>query len=158
MKAEFVNAFLSPALDVWKKELGEELTYQGAHSVTGTFTTEDLTAIIGVTGGLKGNVFYELSRGTALAVASAMCGSTFVDELDEVGLSAIGELANIITGNATIELAAAQYVCEISPPVLLPRGAQVIVSNPQIRASFESAMGSMSIRIGLTEAMARQAA
>ena len=158
MKAEFVNAFLTPALDVWKKELGEELTYLGAHSVTGTFTTEDLTAIIGVTGGLKGNVFYELSRGTALAVAGVMCESSFVDELDEVGLSAIGELANIITGNATIELAAAHYVCEISPPVLLPRGAQVIVSNPQIRASFESAMGSMSIRIGLTEATARQAA
>ncbi len=158
MKAEFVNAFLTPALDVWKKELGEQLTYHGAHSVTGTFTTEDLTAIIGVTGGLKGNVFYELSHATALAVAGVMCGSTFVDELDDVGLSAIGELANIITGNATVELAAAQYVCDISPPVLLPRGAKVIVTNPQIRASFESAMGSMSIRIGLTEAAARQAA
>ena len=157
MKAEFVNAFLTPALDVWKKELGEDLTYHGAHSVSGTFTTEDLTAIIGVAGGLKGNVFYELSNATALAVAGAMCGATF-EELDEVGLSAIGELANIITGNATIELAAAQYVCDISPPVLLPMGAQVSVSNPQIRASFESAIGVMNIRIGLTEATARQAA
>ncbi len=157
MKAEFVNAFLTPALDVWKKELGEDLTYHGAHSVSGTFTTEDLTAIIGVAGGLKGNVFYELSNATALAVPGAMCGTTF-EELDEVGLSAIGELANIITGNATIELAAAQYVCDISPPVLLPMGAQVSVSNPQLRASFESAIGKMSIRIGLTEATARQAA
>ena len=158
MKAEFVNAFLTPALDVWKKELGEELTYHGAHSVAGTFTTEDLTAIIGVAGGLKGNVFYELSKATALTVASAMCGRTFVGELDEVGLSAIGELANIITGNATIELAAAQHVCDISPPVLLPMGARVSVTNPQIRASFESGMGAMSIRIGLTEASARLAA
>ena len=158
MKAEFVNAFLTPALDVWKKELGEDLTYHGAHSVMGTFTTEDLTAIIGVTGGLQGNVFYEWSKATALAVAGLMCGTTYTDELDDVGLSAIGELANIITGNATIELAAAQYACEISPPVLLPMGARVIVTNPQIRASFESAMGTMSIRIGLTEAAARQAA
>ena len=158
MKAEFVNAFLTPALDVWKKELGQDLTYNGAHSVMGTFTTEDLTAIIGVTGGLQGNVFYEWSNATALAVAGLMCGTTYTDELDDVGLSAIGELANIITGNATIELAAAQYVCEISPPVLLPMGARVIVTNPQIRASFESAMGTMSIRIGLTEAAARQAA
>ena len=157
MKAEFVNAFLTPALDVWKKELGQDLTYNGAHSMSGTFTTEDLTAIIGVTGGLKGNVFYELSNATALAVAGVMCGTTF-EELDEVGMSAIGELANIITGNATIELAAAQYVCDISPPVLLSRGAHISVTNPQIRASFESAIGSMSIRIGLTEAAARQAA
>ena len=157
MKAEFVNAFLTPALDVWKKELGEDLTYHGAHAVMGPFTTEDLTAIIGVTGALKGNVFCELSHQTALAVASKMCGTPF-DELDEVGLSAIGELANIITGNATIELAGANYVCDISPPVLLPRGAQVSVSNPQIRAAFESSMGAMSIRIGLTEAAASRAA
>ena len=157
MKAEFVNAFLTPALDVWKKELGEELTYHGAHAVTGTFTTEDLTAIIGVTGGLKGNVFYEFSNATSLAIAGVMCGSPF-EELDEVGMSAIGELANIITGNATVELAAANYVCDISPPVLLSRGARVSVTNPQIRASFESAMGVMSIRIGLTEGTALRAA
>ena len=157
MKAEFVNAFLTPALDVWKKELGEDLTYHGAHSMGGTFTTEDLTAIIGVTGALAGNVFYELSNEMALAVAGAMCGSPF-EELDEVAMSAIGELANMITGNATTELAAVQYVCDITPPVLLLKGTSISVTNPQIRASFESPMGLMSIRIALVEAAARQAA
>jgi chemotaxis protein CheX len=150
MKAEFVNTFLEPAMNVWQKELGIDLTFREAESVNGTFTTEDLTAVIGVTGKLKGNVFYELSRGTAQTVASAMCGQEF-EEMDELPLSAIGELANMITGNATTALSTANYICDISPPVLLPRDASVTVSNPQIRAHFDSSLGSMSIRIGLTE-------
>jgi len=151
MKAEFVNAFLEPAISVWGKELGVELTFGEAEAVTGVFTTEDLTAIIGVTGKLKGNVFYELSNGTAKTVAEAMCGMEF-ETMDEMALSAIGEMANMITGNATTALAATNFVCDISPPVLLPRGASVTVSNPQIRAHFTSSLGDMSIRVGLSEA------
>ena len=150
MKAEFVNAFLTPAIDGWQKELGIDLAFREAEAVTGVFTTEDLTAIIGVTGKLKGNVFYELSNGTAKSVASAMCGMDF-EEMDEMALSAVGELANMITGNATTVLAETNYVCDISPPVLLPKGATVTVTNPQIRAHFDSALGAMSIRVGLTE-------
>ena len=150
MKAEFVNAFLSPAMDVWKKELGLELRFKEAVAVTDVFTTEDLTAIIGVTGKLKGNVFYEMSNQTAMTVAGTMCGMDFT-EMDEMALSAVGELANMITGNATIALSDANYVCDISPPVLLPKGASVTVTNPQIRAYFESTLGFMSIRVGLQE-------
>jgi chemotaxis protein CheX len=74
-----------------------------------------------------------------------------MDEMDEMALSAIGELANMITGNATTALAETNYVCDISPPVLLPKGASVTVTNPQIRAHFDSPLGSMSIRVGLSE-------
>ena len=150
MKAEFVNAFLNPAIDAWRNELGIELTFREAESVTGVFTTGDLTAIIGVTGKLKGNVFYELSGETAKALAGAICGREF-KELDETGLSAIGELANSIKGSAITALAGTNYVCDISPPVLLPKGASVTVATPQIRAYFDSSLGSVSIRVGLTE-------
>jgi hypothetical protein len=42
MKAEFVDAFLTPAIDVYQKELGIELTFTQADAVTGVFTTSDL--------------------------------------------------------------------------------------------------------------------
>ena len=151
MKAEFVDAFLSPAVDVWKRELGIELTFGEAEAVTGPFTTEDLTAIIGVTGSLAGNVFYELSNETSLSVAGAMRETSF-EEMDELALSAIGELANMITGSATIALAETNYDCDITPPVLLPKGASVTVSSAQIRAHFRSPLGAFSIRVSLSEA------
>lgn len=109
MRAEFVNAFLDPALSVWKKELGLDLAFDHAEGAKGgAFITENMTAIIGVTGQLKGNVFYEFTKETALAVASAMCGEE-LGQMNELGLSALGELANMITGNAIIALSAADY-------------------------------------------------
>ena len=134
MKAEFVNAFLTPATDVYPKGLGVELTFTQAGAVTGVFTASDLTAIIGVTGKLKRNVFYALTNATSLSIA------------------AIGELANMLTGNATIALSETSYVCDISLlPVLLPMGASVTVTNPQIQAHFTCSLGEMSISVGLTE-------
>ena len=150
MKAELVNLFLNPAIEIWRKELKDELGFSEAELVSGNFTTEDVTVIIGVTGRLRGNVFYEFSRETALAVADAMCGGP-IEELDDISMSALGELANMITGNATIQLADTGYECAISTPVILPKGAVFHTPDPQIRARFSSGQGPMSIRISLAE-------
>ena len=40
---------------------------------------------------------------------------------DELGLSALGEIANIITGNAATNLAQLGYDCDISPPAFSNR-------------------------------------
>ncbi len=156
MREEFVNPFLSPAIGVWEKELGERLQLTGAKAVSHQFTTNDITAVIGVTGQLKGNVLYEFSGDTAKEVASAMIGEP-LEEMSAIALSAIGELANMITGNAATLLAGAGYVCDISPPVMLePRGAQITLpSGNQIEVQFTSSFGPLSIRIGLSETAAR---
>ncbi len=155
IKEEFVNPFLAPAIFVWERELRQPLKLVGAHATDAQHTTEDLTVIIGVTGRLKGNVLYEFSEATARAIAGAMMGSP-VDQLDEMALSAIGELANIITGNATIQLAAAGYSCDISPPVILqPKGLEIrATTGIQINVRFDSALGPVGIRVGLSEAEA----
>jgi CheY-specific phosphatase CheX len=83
----------------------------------------DLTAIIGMTGKLKRSVFYEFTNVTSQSIAGTM---------DGMSISAIGELANMITGNATIASSEASYLYGISPPpfpVLLLMGASVTVTN-----------------------------
>lgn len=153
MRQEFVNPFLSPAITVWEKELGQPLELVGATAVSTKFTTTDITAVIGVTGQLKGNVLYEFNQTTALSVAGTMLGEQ-LETLDEMALSALGELANMITGNATTLLAQAGYECEISPPVILePRGLSLnITGGIQIKVEFMSESGPLGIRIGLAEA------
>jgi len=84
----------------------------------------DLTAIIGMTGKLKRSVFYEFTNVTSQSIAGTM---------DGMSISAIGELATMITGNATIASSEASYLYGISPPppfpVLLLMGASVTVTN-----------------------------
>ena len=58
VRAEWVNPFLSPAQTVWQAMLGCDLNLEGAELVSHQFTTEDLTAVIGVSGKLEGNVLY----------------------------------------------------------------------------------------------------
>jgi chemotaxis protein CheX len=152
MKEEYVNAFLTPAKMVWEKELQTPLNFVGAKAVDHQYTTEDLTAILGVSGQLQGNVLYGFGGGTAIAVASAMVGET-VTELDDMSMSALGELANMITGNAATQLSAKGYECDISPPLIIePSGSRIsTLSGMQILTSFKSEYGELYIRICLNE-------
>ena len=115
MKEEYVNAFLTPFVHVWEKELAVKLTLSGAEQAASQYTTTELTALIGLSGQLEGNVVYGFSQDCAKTIAGRMIGQEVV-EMDELSLSAIGELANMITGNAATLLANMGAVCEITPP------------------------------------------
>ena len=67
-------------------------------------------------------------------------------------LSILGEIANVITGNAATELAANGFPCDISPPVIIePRGSTLTSTVcRQILVTFKSDLGLMTARIGLS--------
>lgn len=153
MKEEFVNSFLAPAKLVWEKELGHTLEMTHAKLVDQQYTTDEVTAIIGVSGRLEGNVLYGFSESTALAVVSVMLDEEVDHFNDEIGLSALGEIANMITGNAATRLAQAGYPCQISPPVIIePQGTRFTTTGgAQILVTFTSPLGPFSTRISLQE-------
>ena len=152
MKAEYVNAFLAPAQMVWEKELHCPLEFVGAEMILGMFTTSELTVTIGVSGELEGSVLYGFGKGTGLALAGRMMGETIVEHND-LSLSAVGELANMITGNAATQLSNAGYRCTISPPIMIEMiGSRIAtVGGTQILATFNSELGDLTIRISLKE-------
>lgn len=153
MKEEWINSFLAPAKLVWQKELGQELELAGAQMVSNQYTTDDITAIIGVSGQLQGNVLYGFSEETTKSIISVMVGEDSAPVSNELGLSAIGEIANVITGNAATKLAELGYICDISPPVVIePVGTKfTTVGGPQMLVSFASSLGNLSVRISLFE-------
>ena len=93
VRAEWVNPFLSPAQTVWQAMLGCDLNLEGAELVSHQFTTEDLTAVIGVSGKLEGNVLYGFGGNCAQAAVAKMMDEPEVNEIDQMGLSALGEIA-----------------------------------------------------------------
>ena len=110
MRQEFVNPFLGPAQMVWQKEFGVPLEIAGAEAVSYQYTTDDITAIIGVSGKLEGNVLYGFSDEVSSEVVKRMIGED-MDARDPMALSALGEIANVITGNAATELASNGFTC-----------------------------------------------
>jgi chemotaxis protein CheX len=153
VRAEWVNPFLSPAKLVWQAELGCVLELIGAELVAHQFTTEDLTGVIGVSGKLEGNVLYGFADDCASAAVAKMLEEEPTAEISQMGLSALGELANIITGNAATLLAQNGYTCDISPPVIIePAGSRfTTTAADQILVTFNSDIGILRIRISLSE-------
>ena len=152
MRQEFVNPFLGPAQLVWQKEFGVPLEVTDARAVSYQYTTEDITAIIGISGKLQGNGLYGFSNSVSTEIVSRMIGED-MDAHDPMALAALGEIANVITGNAATELAANGYPCDISPPMILePSGSTLTSTIPrQILVTFKSELGILTARIGLTE-------
>ena len=73
---------------------------------------------------------------------------------DELALSAISEIGNMITGNSAARLAQLGYTCNISPPVIInPGGSRFTTVVPQmlVLVKFTSSVGGLAVRIGLTE-------
>jgi len=117
-RADILEPFVEAARDVLAQELGMEVTPGKLALATGAATTLDVTVVIGITGRLTGIAVYGMPATMALAVVEKMLGSPLT-ELDDMALSGIAELGNVITGQATTLLAGMGLVCDISPPMLL---------------------------------------
>lgn len=151
VKQEYVNPFLAPARLVWQSELGQSLELASVEAVSHRFTTEDVTAAIGISGQLQGSVLYGFPMGTARAITDTMVGIE-VDAFSELALSALGEIANMITGNAATELADIGCLCDISPPIMIVSpGCEIsTLGRRQIMVTFSSAVGPLRVRVSLS--------
>lgn len=119
MKAEFINPFLESARIVIEQVVQ-------VRPATGTLGIRELTYIedyiwihIGMSGQVSGNVIFGLNESVALKMVSAMLGGFMVTELDEMGHSAISELGNMISGNASTILYNQGVRVDITPPKVL---------------------------------------
>jgi chemotaxis protein CheX len=93
-----------------------------------------------------------MSQQTADKVASTMIGEQ-IKEFDQLAASAIGELGNMICGNALQYLHGSGYVCDITPPTII-RGTNVrvdTISIPAIVIPLVLDQGEITITVGLQE-------
>jgi chemotaxis protein CheX len=118
MKVEFVNPFIQAATEVLESELGTEARRGNLRLQKSAFTTDEITALVGVTGTVSGMVLYSMSQATALSIVSRLMGQRF-EEFDALAQSGIGELGNVITGRAGVLLSEAGYPSNITPPALV---------------------------------------
>ncbi|MCC5909761.1 MAG: chemotaxis protein CheX [Clostridiaceae bacterium] len=115
MKAEYVNSFYKATNDVFKLMLDLETHKENLVLVEEMVSSKDANVVLGVTGNLKGSVLFSFPRNMVLEMIKIMSGME-VDKIDSFASSALGEVANIIGGNALTVLSQNNYVCDIAPP------------------------------------------
>ena len=72
-----------------------------------------------MTKAIRGNVAYNLTEASAMAIASTMMGGMPVTQFDDLPQSAISELVNMVTANAAIRYEQMGLQVDISPPSLV---------------------------------------
>ena len=154
MRVQIVNRYVQAALDVMSKETGVEVKRGGLLLEGNPYTTEDVTAVIGISGSLTGSIYLSMAEPTALKIISAIIGQE-TTELDELGQSGIAEMANVIAGSAGIELDAEGIETQINPPlVLVGRGARLsTVEIQRLVVPLTTIHGDVKLHVALREAV-----
>jgi len=150
VKVEFVNPFIQAATEVLESELGGESLRGELRLHTSAITTDEVTAIAGVTITVRGLVLYSMNEATATAIVSRTMNQEFV-EFDALAQSGIGELGNVITGRAGALLSEAGYPSNMTPPaVVVGKGTMVTTLDlNRLVLPLETEVGNLEIQIVL---------
>lgn len=152
MKSDYINPFLKSVVDVLEQELNSPVKRGELSLNRSPYTTEDVTVLIGVSGGIKGVVMLCLSQITACAMVEKIIGQPFA-EFDELAQSGTAEIANVITGSAGAMLADAGFDAKISPPTLIA-GRNIMISTmdlPRIVIPISTCSGPMELHVALQD-------
>jgi chemotaxis protein CheX len=150
MRAEFINPFLQAASEVLSTELGSPPKRGTVGLQRSAYTSGEVTAVVAVTGEVSGMVMLAMTETTGRGVVSKMMGQDF-DEFDSLAQSGIAEIANVITGRASVLLSEAGFPSDLAPPLLLI-GKNTTISTLDVQRlviPMETEFGAIEIQVAL---------
>ena len=153
MKAEYANVFIRSAVHVFKKELNINMSRQSLIKKNAPIPGLPVCIILGITGHVRGQVVYSLDKSFAQDITHAMLPNKLPHELKKYINSAGGEIGNMITGQASIELAGQDKIINLTPPAVFT-GDQMVVDfleMPTVSLRLLSEMGMLEINIAIME-------
>ena len=153
MKAAYANVFIKSAISVFGREIGVNLSRKALTVKSAPVPSLPMSIVIGITGAIRGQVVYSMDSNFAFSVTKAMIPNRLPTDLRKLTSSAVSEIANMITGQASISLAGEYQLIHLTPPaVFTGTDMQVdFLSIPTICLSLISEIGSLEINIAFTE-------
>ena len=132
MNVEYINPFIEASQTVLSQIANLQIKLGKVYIKDSPYRGDNIMVIVGLTGKIRGQAMFSMSRETAMFVASCMLGGMPVAELDEISKSAITELANMILGNTATILYNKGIGVDITPPSFL-MGDNMQVSSSKLK-------------------------
>jgi len=133
MRVEYINPFVEAAFNVLKEVLNSEVKRGDLYLKSSTMQIMGVAALVGLAGDVEGRVLFDMTKETALAVASGMNGEK-MDVLDDMVKATITELANMITAQAVTKLHDLGFKFDLTPPALFTGDNMEISNNLEVEA------------------------
>jgi chemotaxis protein CheX len=152
MNVNIINPFLEAVKNVLSQFGISDIKVQGIKKEKKYDETE-IISIIGLVGDVRGNVSYSMSEDTAKKVVSTMMMGMPVESIDEMAMSAVGELTNMFTGNASTILAQNGFKIDITPPSTVI-GQNIYVNIGKVKTilvNMETSAGKIEVNVGLED-------
>ena len=115
MKVEFVNPFYKATKDIFKLMLNIDPQRKDLKILEDMIPGREVSVLLGITGHLQGGVMFRFPMPMSLDMIKIMSGMD-INIIDNFASSALGEIGNIIGGNALTELSKHNLICNIIPP------------------------------------------
>ncbi|MDR3192754.1 MAG: chemotaxis protein CheX [Treponema sp.] len=133
MRVEYINPFVEAAFGVLKEVLNTDVKRGDLYLKNSSMSIMGVAALVGLAGGVEGRVLFDMTKETALNVASAM-NMEEMKVLDELVKATITELANMITARAVTKLHDLGFKFDLTPPALFSGENMEISNNLEVEA------------------------
>lgn len=149
MDVKFVNAFIGSIIHVFKTVCNVDVTIGKPVIKQAHLVSAEVSGVIGLSGDVQGSVVLSFPGESACKLASAFAGTPLtIDSPDFT--DAVGELANMVAGNAKKDFTG--YNASISLPSVIVGPGHVVSQSkvsPFLIIPCHTAMGPFSVEIAL---------
>ncbi len=156
MRVEYINPFVESAYNVLKEVLNGDVKRGELFLKSTAMPVLGVAAIVGLAGDVEGRVVFDMTRETAVNIASAMLEAMEMEPittLNDMGRATINELANMITGQAVTKLHDLGFKFDLTPPAILT-GDNMELSDSGVEAlivPMEVPQGKIEINVAIRE-------
>ena len=151
IEIDYINPVITGLEDVFKTMLDCRIERTGLGLMENSHALYPVSGIIGVSGKGVGTVVVSMQRSVALKIAEVMLMLENLTEVDNDVLDAVGEITNMVCGDAKAKLA--QFQLSISLPNILC-GEDCWLHFPQnshpISIPFKCPWGLLALQIGFS--------
>lgn len=151
INAEFVNPFLEAAGSVFKSILSVDLRRGKLVIKENPIPSMDVAIIIGITGGVTGEVVYGMGFNMVNKIAQSLAPGLSEEQIKTEYKDIVGELANMITGNAMNLFANTGKTINITTPTVVEgkNFTLTMVKQTTLGINLYSPMGQLELNIAL---------
>ncbi len=156
MRVEYIDPFVESAYNVLKEVLNGDVKRGELFLKSTAMPVLGVAAIVGLAGDVEGRVVFDMTRETAVNIASAMLEAMEMEPittLNDMGRATINELANMITGQAVTKLHDLGFKFDLTPPAILT-GDNMELSDSGVEAlivPMEVPQGKIEINVAIRE-------
>lgn len=152
MRVEYINPFVEAAFKIIGQVIDQDAERGKLYLKSVSQPVLGVAVIVGLAGDVEGRVLLDMTKETALQVASVMNGEELT-QMNQLVKETIMELANMITASAVTKLQDLGFSFDLTPPAIFT-GVDMEISSNGVEAlivPMKIAQGKIEINVAIRE-------